>query len=266
MEIQLYNRMKSSGLMGNFIIMFEHLYIALKGRPTSKFYLLFLNGMGKESFPDHQLIMINSLFARPTRLSIRKTEMVERIEAPRRLNDNARIDHRFMLFKSYAQGLQFSEDILSRVSMLSHLVPERTLGVHIRLTDMNIIHPNYGIFSYEDYLNRIKDYVEKYEITTIYVASDNWESILKLVNDLPGIKINYLESAKRVNGEEDDNLAHQYRMFKDKEMLTETIVDALLLAKCTYLIHRISNYANFALLRSKSIKHSYNLSVRREYA
>ena len=102
-----------------------------------------------------------------------------------------------------------------------------------------------------------------YDIHTIYVASDNWESITKLKQDLPDIQINYLESAKRVETEIGDNIDHQYTMFTNKDMLTETLVDVLLLAKSTYLLHRISNYANFALLRSTTITHSYNLSTQK---
>ena len=265
MEIHVYNRMKLSGLCGVFTLMFEHLYSNIKGRATSKVYLLFLNGLGKISLTEHQLSLINSLFARPDKLNIRKTDMIERVTQKERIDVVVEEDKRFNILKTYAQSLQINTNILDKVNALSHLVPENTLGVHIRLTDMNIIHPKYGVFHYEDYLRKIKEYIEKFKITTVFVASDNWESIEKLKKDLTGVRITYLPDAVRVLTEKADNYQHQYDMFSDLNALEQTLIDVLLLSKSTYFIHRISNYANFALLRSKSIKTSFNLSKNRKY-
>ena len=148
--------------------MFEHLFAYLKGKPLTKLYVLYLNGLAKISFSSEQLQMFNSLFQKHQNLNIRKTDMIERVSGPQRLLLDVKQDKRFLIFKSYAQSLQFNTELLHKVSSISHLVPPNTLGVHIRLTDMNRIHPQYGILSYDDYLHKIQDMVTSYRNTNNY--------------------------------------------------------------------------------------------------
>lgn len=76
-------------------------------------------------------------------------------------------------------------DICSRIKIhgdvLNRVPPEineRTLGVHIRLTDMNTGHTIYDPFNFEDFIKAIEEVRGEYD--NIFVACDNDESLQKL--------------------------------------------------------------------------------------
>jgi len=138
-------------------------------------------------------------------------------------------------------------------------ISNKTLGVHIRLTDMNKVHGDqHGIRSYEDYLEKIKDVLsENDSIENIFLSSDNNESIEKLIKDLPNIKINYIADNLRCDYENSDNLKLQIYNLKNDDYVISCFIDMYLLSKCAYLVHRISGFSLCSILYSNTHKKTY---------
>lgn len=132
---------------------------------------------------------------------------------------------------------QYSE--IQKTLMINH----DYLGIHLRLTDMNNIHGNdYGHKTFEDYLHVIDSALKDYK--KIYVASDNQESINKLIS-IYGNLITY-GNFMRIAGENHDLYQWQINHLSEKKLWQDTFVDMLILAQCGGLIHRVSNFANAA--------------------
>lgn len=70
--------------------------------------------------------------------------------------------------------IKIHEDVIKRVPPE---INERTLGVHIRLTDMNTGH-GHGVFSFGDFIKAIEEVRGEYD--NIFVACDNDESLQKI--------------------------------------------------------------------------------------
>ena len=77
--------------------------------------------------------------------------------------------------KIHPELMKHSSDFAAK-----NFVSGKTLGVHMRLTDMNRCHQNYGNVFFEDYKAKIDQILGKHQIDKIFVASDNHESIDKL--------------------------------------------------------------------------------------
>lgn len=137
-------------------------------------------------------------------------------------------------------------------------VNENTLTVHIRLTDMNIKHSNeYGVYTFEHYINEINKTLKKYpDINQIYVASDNNESIDKLIlmyNEK--LKVIRFEHPYRVEKENSDNFNYIVNNLNDMpELPVKVFIEVLIGSKGGYFIGRVSDVSNFIILYSDSIK------------
>jgi hypothetical protein len=135
-------------------------------------------------------------------------------------------------------------------------IDENTVGVHIRLTDMNIYHgSDYGVLSFEDFKSHLKPDV-KY-----FVASDNYESLKKL-KELFGNNVNYVDDLIRAEFENDDTSAmflNNPVVFKNRQFWFESFLEMLLLSKCGSLICRSSDLNNVAVIYSKTIKNIIRL-------
>lgn len=138
-------------------------------------------------------------------------------------------------------------------------ITENTLGVHIRLTDFNSTHPEHGIFTLESYIAKINKLINTHtNINNIYIASDNIESINNLKEYYKNIiKISYIENNERalyendncnyiINGMNNDNTTSKYHV--------NIMIELLVLSKCSYFIHRVSDFANFAIIYSDTFK------------
>jgi hypothetical protein len=130
-------------------------------------------------------------------------------------------------------------------------IDETTVGVHIRLTDMNIVHGNdYGVLTFEDFKSKMKPDV-KY-----FVASDNYESLKKL-KELYGDNINYVDGLIRAELENDNTstmFLNNPVVFKNKQFWHDSFLEMLLLSKCSKLICRTSDLSNVAIIYSETIK------------
>jgi hypothetical protein len=135
-------------------------------------------------------------------------------------------------------------------------IDESTVGVHIRLTDMNIVHGrDYGFLTFEDFESKMKPGV-KY-----FVASDNKESLKKL-KDLYGDNINYVDGLIRGELETDDTstmFLNNPVVFKNKQFWHDSFLEMLLLSKCGELICRTSDLSNVAIIYSETIKNIIRL-------
>lgn len=139
----------------------------------------------------------------------------------------------------------------------------KTLCVHIRLTDMNVIHQNYGVKTFNDYKREIDNFLKLYiEIDSIFIASDNDESIKKIVeiyndktyNDIK-LKVISYENKFRTPFENSDNYNYIIETAnKFPEYPVEIFTEVLLASKCGYFIGRKSSISFFIVLYSENFK------------
>jgi hypothetical protein len=176
----------------------------------------------------------------------------------------------FDLGKEILKKLKLNQDLLKQLQnyVNNFEIDNQTLGIHIRLTDMNF-HHNYSRLTTDDYIKKTEFVLnENPSIKNIFIASDNHESIDELKKHFSNEKINFVENIFRSDVSILDNkkfmnkilfyLNHTNIEIK-KKFIYDTFLDMLCLSKCGYLIYRISNVANFALLYSDSIEKIYKL-------
>lgn len=139
-------------------------------------------------------------------------------------------------------------------------INENTLGVHIRLTDMNSLHgKNYGTRSFNDYDKIINEaLLQNQNINNIFVSSDNYESIIKLKNKYNVIfneNISNRHNCEIDNNNEYNNFLrsnHNLKMF-----WFDSFLDMLSLAKCGVLVKGVSSLSNTSIIISDNIKKVY---------
>ena len=131
---------------------------------------------------------------------------------------------------------------------------ENCLGVHIRLTDMNSLHPFFGVFSIDDFIRKIENEIETKSYSKIFIASDNYQSICRL-KEIFGDKIIFYTDCVRAHNEIDP-LPY---VFNYKKLWEDNFIDMFLLSECSTLIHRVSNFANCSKIYSNTINKVINL-------
>lgn len=127
------------------------------------------------------------------------------------------------------------------------------VGVHIRLTDMDTTHPEYGTRTISDYFAAIDSMPRFYKL---YVASDNEESIHKMIDRYglmsdPGQdgRVVYIQGMLRAKTENDiDQVDIQINNMSDSVFWREAFMDMIGLSRCEYIIGRTSNLFNAAIL------------------
>ena len=158
-------------------------------------------------------------------------------------------------FSGLCKKLQFNRSLLDRADVYREImIDDNTLGLHLRMGDMNKGHKHYGIIHYEDYKTALEKVTEKHNITKIFLASDEEKNIEKLIADFPNIKINYIKEAKRIC-----NVPDMLKGMKDEKIFLDIILDVLLLSKCKHLLYRVSNVANLAILLSDTLVNHYKV-------
>ena len=220
----------------------------------------------ESSYNPEDLNMIDFIFDQP-----KITEDYERIKGftgpctikNSKRNVDVKADQSDILFlRKLARKLKFNK----RMKMLIKNEEEKidfnnALGVHIRLTDMNGIHPEYGILNFNDFEKMIDLILKEHkEIKTIFVASDNNESIKKLVNKYSN-RIKFIDYLNRCEKESENSYELQLINHESKEFWEHGFLDMMMLSKCKYLLHRTSNVANASLVFSDTIIKSYNIST-----
>ena len=156
--------------------------------------------------------------------------------------------------KKLANSLQYKEEFLNLVNRYveEFSIDRDTVGIHVRLCDMNIHHKNdYGQLTYSDFLKVIKEEIAPE--SKLFVASDNLESLIKLKEEF-GDRVKYVPDLIRAQLETDDSYELQLKYFKTKELWVEAFLEMMLLSKCSKFICRTSNLANMSIITSNTFK------------
>jgi hypothetical protein len=138
---------------------------------------------------------------------------------------------------------------------------DRTLGVHIRLTDMNSIHPIHGIFTINDYISKIKTVLKgDPTLNNIFISSDNDESISKIISIFSNHTITYNTVSNRSVKEDDTSyMSYQTKSFSSEMFWVDSFLEMLSLSLCDELIYRVSNLNNSSVIFSEKIKKTHKL-------
>ena len=162
--------------------------------------------------------------------------------------------------KIIGKKLKIKDIIINRINPN---ITENTLGVHVRLTDMNVSHAkNFGIADINMYIAKIKYILNNNKnINNIFVASDNIESINKLKLEFKDMIISNSVSNRSEN-ENDINLDYQKFLRQNSNssnLWQDSFLEAISLANCNYMLKRVSNVNNAAMILSKNEQKIYNL-------
>jgi hypothetical protein len=166
---------------------------------------------------------------------------------------------RFQDYKRVLGKLRIQQDIHNHVNefVRDKYIGENTLGIHVRLTTMNMLHHDiYQKITCDDYINAIKKEFDSGQYSNMFVASDNHESIMKLKKYFGSNVIshdNFIrfrnESFNRV-----DECLPEYDWFYQKKFWQESFRDCMVLSRCGALVCRESNFSNMAIVFSDSFK------------
>jgi hypothetical protein len=137
-------------------------------------------------------------------------------------------------------------------------INEKTLGVHVRLTDMLDHHlelHNGG--STQDYIDSIKSIIIENEIENIFVSSDNEFSlhILKENFDILHNEVNNINKTE-FGG---DYFKYQLDNIHLEYFWVDSFVDMMSLSRCGVLLYKLSNLNNTSLFFSETLKKFYKI-------
>ena len=166
------------------------------------------------------------------------------------IEDSASFDK----MKDICSRIRIKQEILDIVNKYSSLLSPNTLGVHVRLGEMNTIHPQYGIASTRTYIDKINEI----NPDSVFLASDNDTSI-RMIKESVSCEVIVIENLAR---EEIDNISvdnvHMNLLYKDYYW-REVFTDMLVLSRCNELLCRVSNFANATILFSNSFNKIHRL-------
>lgn len=173
---------------------------------------------------------------------------------------------RFQDYKRVLNKLRFRPELYFYADKYckQNNINEQTLGVHVRLTTMNMLHWDlYQQITIDNYIKSIEHELMSGNYKNIFVSSDNDESIQKL-RAVFGDKIiahdNFIRYPTEKHKDFFDSIP-EYDWFYQKRYWTETFNDCMVLARCGGLVCRESNFSNMAILFSKGYT-----SITRVYA
>jgi hypothetical protein len=178
-----------------------------------------------------------------------------RYDKENRIEDSAR----FLDYKRVLGKLKFTSDVYtaSENSVVKNNISEKTIGVHVRLTSMNLLHHNlYQKITTQDYIRVIEQDLATGNYDNIFVASDNNES-LQILKKRFGNLLSFNEDFLRYEKEEMSKFEEsmiEYEWFYQKRAWIETFADTMSLSRCGTFICRESNLANMAILFSNTFK------------
>lgn len=159
-------------------------------------------------------------------------------------NNQILMDYNLGKYKESVKALNFNQEMVKLIESEKHKVGQDVLGVHVRVTDMNIIHGGYGIFTTQNYIDRIKQYDSNKKI---FVASDNNESI-EILKEEFGDRVLYVENLSRADRELDNTYSFQEDNISEKFLWQEAFLEMFLLSMCGSLLVRTSNLSNAAMI------------------
>ena len=138
--------------------------------------------------------------------------------------------------------------------MVDDRITNNTLGVHIRLTDMNSMHgKDYGVKTFDDYLMVIDRLMGDDTMGNMFISSDNSESISKISNKYNIITnqgISNRHSSEVDNGDYNKSLRAQ---ISESRLWEDSFLDMVSLSKCGVLIKNVSSLSNTSIIVSDTI-------------
>jgi hypothetical protein len=161
--------------------------------------------------------------------------------------------------KLFFSNFTINQNIIDKVDefYLNNMVNKTTLGVQVRLGDMQKNHNTANVVIYE---KRINDILNKHkDIEQIFLATDDDIAVNHLTSKIK-IPIIYQKNIYR------DSSSNPYRRISDERenhnyrLCEEVLMDILLLGKCEYFIRaHVSSVSNVSIILSDNIKETYNL-------
>jgi len=164
----------------------------------------------------------------------------------------------FSKYQKVITKLKFQPEVYNKLNSLpvTSQITNTTLGVHVRLTSMNMLHGDqYQNISLDEYKRCIAHEFETGKYSNIFVASDNHESIYKLqayFGDLIIYHDNFLRYKTETFSSFFDCLA-EYDWFYQKRFWQEAMAEVMSLSRVGALICRESNLSNMAIVLSNSM-------------
>jgi hypothetical protein len=157
----------------------------------------------------------------------------------------------FNRLKKLCSLIKVREDIVNDVNDFAlKNITNKTLGIHVRLGEMNILHPVYGQATTLDYIRRVDDILATEDIDSIFVASDNYETIENIQKSF-NVPVSFYPEMRRE--EKSDFITQDLHMILDVRVWEEGFKDMLLLARCSQFLCRVSNLANASIIFSNTI-------------
>ena len=137
-------------------------------------------------------------------------------------------------------------------------IGQKTLGVHLRITTM-LLHENLKKVTFDQYCATIDERLATGNYENIFVASDNDESLIKLVaryGDLVKYHSDFIRMKTEIVSER-SGFSWEYDQFFRQKFWIESFMECMTLSSCGDLVCRDSNLSNMAVVFSESIKNVY---------
>ena len=134
-------------------------------------------------------------------------------------------------------------------------IGKNTLGVHVRMSDMNAWHGDqFGFIYYEDYTREIDTVLKNNpNVDKIFISSDNEETLGNLMKRYEGVAVCHENISRTPNehdeGDEDELRVKGFERLSGEFNFYTPFVDMLTLTKCGYFIGRkFSNFSCAAIM------------------
>lgn len=154
----------------------------------------------------------------------------------------------FTVYKDICKRFTLSKDLDDLLWDHRSLVNHDSIGIHVRLTDMNMYHKVYGIYTIDDYLILAESLIRDNN-KNLFVASDNNESLERFKSEF-GERVKFAPGLIRCKKDDDNSSELQYLHLYRKRFWLEAFLEMLLLSKCETVVCRTSNLSNVSKLFS----------------
>lgn len=151
--------------------------------------------------------------------------------------------------------LKIKDVVLDRID---NSITEDTLGAHVRITDMNFMHPEYGKSSTKDYIKKINELTNEKKFKNIFVASDNKKSIELIGNDFDILYNNVNNRSNHEHGGV-NYMTYLRKQSGESQFWVDSFVEMISLSRCGELLYKMSNLNNASVLFSNTIKKTHRI-------
>tara|TARA_R110000796_G_scaffold61077_2_gene141418 strand:- start:59241 stop:60053 length:813 start_codon:yes stop_codon:yes gene_type:complete len=137
--------------------------------------------------------------------------------------------------------LRLNKDVESYVNnFINNNFNGKTLGVHVRMTDMNHHHPYLGQVKNNHYLDTISRVLSTGNYDKLFLASDNYESIDLIKEEYGDIVVHNETEFRAVESNVDSFHYHKNVWLNSPKYYSDSFIDAVLLSNCDATIGRAS--------------------------